>query len=348
MRMTTLGGTGIRVSRYCLGTMMFDRCGDPGEPARIIDAALDAGINFIDTADAYGRGAVERVVGHALKGRRDNVVLATKVYFAMGDDPNMSGASRRWITRAVEDSLRRLDTDYIDLYQVHRFDPWTDIDETLSVLSDLVRAGKVRAIGTSTFPAEQIVESQWVAERRGHVRFRCEQPSYSILVRGVEAAVLPTCARYGMAAIVWSPLAGGFLTGKYRKHQPMDLHAGRPASYPQRFDPALPANARKLEIIEDLITLAKEIGCSLTHLAMAFVTAHPTVTSAIIGPRTTAQLTDLLNGADLRLDDDVLDRIDELVPPGTTINRADAGSQLPQPLLDLALRRRTPMDRSAR
>jgi len=340
MRMATLGGTGIQVSRYCLGTMMFDRCDDPGDPDRIVGAALDAGINFIDTADAYGHGAVEEMVGRALRGRRDRVVLATKVYFAMGDDPNMSGGSRRWITRAVEDSLRRLGTDHLDLYQVHRPDPRTDIDETLSVLSDLVRAGKVRAIGTSTFPAERIVEAQWAAERRGHVRFRCEQPAYSILVRGAEAAVLPTCRRYGMAAIVWSPLAGGFLTGKYRLGRPVDLRAGRPARYPKRFDPALPANARKLEVVEELAGLAAEVGCSLPHLALAFTMAHPAVTSAIIGPRTPAQLADLLDGADLRLDDDVLDHIDDLVPPGTTINPADAGSQLPPALADPAERRR--------
>jgi aryl-alcohol dehydrogenase-like predicted oxidoreductase len=346
MHKTTLGRTGIKVSRYCLGTMNFSRCA-PGDPARIVDAALDAGINFIDTADAYGRGEVERMVGQAIEGRRDRVVLATKVFFAMGDDPNMSGGSRRWITRAVEDSLRRLNTDYIDLYQLHRPDPATDIDETLAVLSDLVRAGKVRAIGTSTFPAEQIVEAHWAAERGGHIRFRCEQPSYSILVRGPEAAVLPTCRRYGMGAIVWSPLAGGFLTGKYRKGRPMDPSSGRPASHPQRFDPSVSANARKLEIVDDLIDLADQVGCSLTHLAMAFVMAHPAVTSAIIGPRTLAQLTDLLDGAGQRLDDDVLDQIDQIVRPGTTVNRADAGSQLPPPLVDPDLRRHPHACRSA-
>ncbi|MCP2342283.1 aldo/keto reductase [Actinomadura rupiterrae] len=339
MRMTTLGGTGIKVSRYCLGTMNFDRCEDPGDPSRLVDAALDAGINFVDTADAYGRGEVERLVGRALKGRRDDVVLATKVFFPMGEDPNMAGGSRRWITRAVEDSLRRLDTDYIDLYQLHRPDPATDIDETLSVLSDLVRAGKVRAIGTSTFPAEQIVEAQWVSERRNHVRFRCEQMSYSMLVRGPETSVLPTCRRYGVGAIAWSPLAGGFLTGRYRKQQPMDLGTGRAARYPQRFDPSPPGNARKLEAVEELLVLAEQAGCSLTHLAMAFVLAHPAITSAIIGPRTPAQLADLLDGADLRLDDDVLDRIDQIIEPGTTLNRADAGSQLPPSLTDASLRR---------
>jgi len=345
MRMTTLGGTGIKISRYCLGTMMFDRCADP---ARMLDLALDAGLNFVDTADAYGQGAVEEILGRALTGRRDRIVLASKVFFPMGNDPNQSGGSRRWITRAVEDSLRRLGTDYLDLYQLHRFDPDTDLDETLSVLSDLVRAGKVRAIGTSTFPAEQIVEAQWTAERRGHIRFRCEQPAYSILVRGAETSVLPTCRRYGMATLGWSPLAGGFLSGKYRAGQPIDLHTGRPASYPHRFDPAIPANARKLEIVETLTTLATEGGWSLPHLAMAFTMAHPALTAAIIGPRTPAQLADLLAGADLALDDAVLDRIDKIVPPGVTVNALDANSQTPHTLHDPASRRRPPKDRSAR
>jgi aryl-alcohol dehydrogenase-like predicted oxidoreductase len=349
MRMTTLGGTGIKVSRYCLGTMMLGSRGnlDHDESARIIHAALDAGINFVDTADAYGAGESEELVGKAIGRRRDSVVLATKVYFPMGEDPNMSGGSRRWITRAVEDSLRRLGTDYIDLYQLHRPDPDTDIDETLSVLSDLVRAGKVRAVGSSTFAAEQIVEAQWTAERRGHVRLRCEQLSYSLLTRGAEAAILPTCARYGMGAIVWSPLAGGFLTGKYRRNQPLDLGSGRAADHPQRFDPALPANARKLDAVEELITVAAHAGCSLSHLALAFVTTHPAVTAAIIGPRTLTQLTDLLAGADRDLDDDTLDRIDSVVPPGTTLNPADAGSHLPLALTVPELRRRPRGARSA-
>ena len=345
MQLRTLGGTGIKVTPMCLGAMMFGRWGnqDHDEAVRIIHAALDAGINFIDTADVYSRGESEEIVGKALKGRRDDVVLATKVHGTMGDDPNMGGNSRRWIAREVESSLRRLQTDYIDLYQIHRPDPGTDIEETLGVLSDLVRAGKVRAVGSSTFPAEQIVEAQWVAERRGLVRFRCEQPPYSIMARGVEASVLPTCARYGMGVITWSPLGGGWLSGKYQKGREIDMTSGRARLLPQRFDPTLPGNVRKLEVVEKLVDLAAETGVALTHLALAFVLAHPAVTAAIIGPRTTE---DLLAGAAVRLDDSTLDRIDELVPPGTNLNTVDAGWTSPS-LADAALRRRPLGERSA-
>ena len=348
MRMRTLGGTGIKVSPYCLGAMMFGAWGnsDHDDSVRIIHAALDGGINFIDTADVYSQGESEEIVGKALRGRRDQVVLATKAHGSMGEDPNASGNSRRWIVREVDNSLRRLQTDYIDLYQMHRPDPSTDIDETLSALSDLIHAGKVRAIGSSTFPAEQIVEAQWTAERRGHERFRCEQPPYSILARGIETAVLPTCARYGMGVIAWSPLAGGWLTGKYRQVSDIDMTSGRASRIPQRFDPSLPGNARKLEIVEELIKIAADAGTSLTHLAVAFVISHPAVTSAIIGPRTMDQLTDLLEGADVTLDDAILDRIDQIVPPGVTLNAADAGWQ-PPALTDPRLRRRPPSDRSA-
>ena len=245
MRMRTLGGTGIKVSPYCLGAMMFGAWGNPDheESIRIIHAALDGGINFIDTADVYSAGESEEIVGQALLGRRDDVVLATKAHSPMGEDPNMRGNSRRWIVREVENSLRRLQTDYIDLYQMHRPDPDTDIDETLSALSDLVHSGKVRAIGSSTFPAEQIVEAQWVAQARGRERFRCEQPPYSIFVRGIEASVLPTCQKYGMGVIAWSPLAGGWLTGRIRKDTGVDMTTGRARRLPQRFDPSLPGNA---------------------------------------------------------------------------------------------------------
>ena len=347
MRMRTLGGTGIKVSPYCLGAMMFGAWGnrDHEDSIRIIHAALDAGLNFIDTADVYSAGESEEIVGKALKGRRDDVVLATKAHSPMGEDPNMRGNSRRWIVREAENSLRRLQTEYIDLYQMHRPDPETDIDETLSALSDLVRSGKVRAIGSSTFPAEQIVEAQWVADRRGHERFRCEQPPYSILVRGIEAAVLPACQKYGMGVIVWSPLAGGWLTGRFRKDTDVDMTRGRAQRIPLRFDPKLPANQAKLAAVEELIKVAADAGCSLIHLALAFVTAHPGVTSAIIGPRTMDQLTDLLAGASVTLDDGVLDRIDQIVPPGTTLNPADAGWQ-PPALTDSAARRRPPATRA--
>ncbi len=348
MRLRTLGGTGIKVSPYCLGAMMFGAWGnaDHADCVRVIHAALDAGINFIDTADVYSAGESEEIVGEALAGRRDEVVLATKAHSPMGADPNMAGNSRRWLVRAVENSLRRLRTDYIDLYQIHRPDPSTDIDETLSALSDLVRAGKVRAIGSSTFPPEQIVEAQWVAERRGHVRFRCEQPPYSILVRGVEMSVLPACARYGMGAIVWSPLAGGWLAGRYRTAADVDMTKGRASRLPQRFDPSLPANQAKRAAVEELIKVADDLGCSLTHLALAFVLAHPAVTAAIIGPRTMDHLTGLLGAAKLALDDEVLDRIDMIVPPGTNLNRADGGYEPPS-VIDPAQRRRPLSDRTA-
>jgi aryl-alcohol dehydrogenase (NADP+) len=326
MDRTTLGTTGISVSRYCLGAMMFGAWGnrDHDDCVRIIHAGLDAGINFIDTADVYAAGESEEIVGKAIKGRRDDVVLATKFVAPMDDDPNHRGSSRRWIMHEVENSLRRLGTDHLDLYQAHRPDPTTDVDDTLGALSDLVQQGKVRVIGSSTFPAEQIVEAQWVAERRGRERFRCEQPPYSIFVRGIETSVLPTCQRYGMGVIPWSPLAGGWLTGKYRRDSPAPT-TGRASRTPDRFDYEKAENQRKLDLVEALVALADEAGLSLTHLAMAFVLEHPGVTSAIIGPRTMEQLTDVLAGAGTRLDDAVLDRIDALVPPGTNVNAADTG-----------------------
>jgi aryl-alcohol dehydrogenase (NADP+) len=328
--------------------MMFGQWGNPDhdDSIRIIHAALDGGINFVDTADVYAQGESEEIVGKALKGRRDDVVLATKFHGPMGDDPNTRGQSRRWIMRAVEDSLRRLQTDHIDLYQVHRPNPETDIDETLGALSDLVHSGKVRAIGSSTFPAEEIVEAQWVAEKRGRERFHTEQPPYSILTRGIERSVLPTCKRYGMGTLVWSPLGGGWLSGKYRKGQDLDMGSGRAARMPERFDPAKPGNARKLDAIEDLMSLADQNGAKLTHLAVAFAIAHPGVTSAIVGPRTMEQLTDLLDGVDLTLDDEVLDRIDEIVQPGTNLNAEDDG-WTPPALADTAARRRPAHERGA-
>ncbi|MEA2395149.1 MAG: hypothetical protein QOJ82_3040, partial [Solirubrobacteraceae bacterium] len=304
---------------------------------RIIHAALDAGINFVDTADVYSRGESEEIVGKALKGRRDDVILATKVHGRMGDDPNQFGNSRRWITTEVDNSLRRLRTDWIDLYQIHRPESDTDVDETLGALTDLVRAGKIRYFGSSTFPADQIVEAQWVAERRTRERFVCEQPPYSILVRGVEADVLPVCQRYGMGVITWSPLAGGWLTGRYRadREVPTSHRADR---IPQRYDMSLPGNQRKLEAAEALARLAEDAGISLVDMAIAFVLEHPAVTSAIIGPRTMEQLESQLGAADLSLPTDVLDRIDEIVPPGTTLNPTDAGWQ--NPALAPAARRR--------
>jgi aryl-alcohol dehydrogenase-like predicted oxidoreductase len=329
MRYRTLGSTGIEVSTYCLGAMMLGEWGNPDheDGVRIVHAALDAGINFIDTADVYSAGESEEIVGKALKGRRDDVVLATKVHGGMGEGKNRSGNSRRWIRYEVEQSLRRLGTDRIDLYQIHRPDPKTDVEETLSVLTDLIREGKVRAIGCSTFPAELIVEAHWAAERRGLERFRCEQPPYSLFARGIESGVLPVAERYGMGVIAWSPLAGGWLTGKYRRGKEIDMSSGRATRLPERFDPSLPENQRKLDIVDKLDAVATEAGVPLRHLALAFVTAHPAVTSAIIGPRTMDQLQDLLGGQEVVLDDATLDRLDEIVPPGVTINPADAGWQ---------------------
>jgi aryl-alcohol dehydrogenase-like predicted oxidoreductase len=341
MEHRTLGRTGIKVSPLCLGAMMFGAWGntDHDESIAIIHRALDAGINFVDTADVYSRGESEEIVGKALEGRRDEVVLATKVHGKMGDDPNARGNSRRWIAAEVEHSLRRLRTDYIDLYQIHRPSPDTDIDETLGALSDLVRAGKVRAIGSSTFPAHEIVEAQWVAERRGRERFMCEQPPYSLLARGVERDVLGVCERYGMGVIPWSPLGGGWLTGRYRKGRELP-RSTRAERTPQRFDMSLPGNQVKLEATEQLALLAEEAGLSLIELALRFVTGHRAVTSAIVGPRTMEQLEDQLTALEApTLPDDVLDRIDEIVPAGTTLHAGDAGYTPPE-LSDPALRRR--------
>ncbi|GAA4048119.1 aldo/keto reductase [Nonomuraea soli] len=346
MRYRVLGGTGIEVSVHCLGAMMFGSIGNPDhdDSIRIIHAALDAGINFVDTADMYSSGESEEIVGKALQGRRDDVVLATKVHFPMGEGPNRRGNSRRWIVREVEDSLRRLQTDWIDLYQIHRPDHTTDIEETLSALTDLVRDGKIRAFGCSTFPAEDIVEAYHVATQRGLMRFRTEQPPYSILARGIEADVLPTCRRLGMGVLTWSPLASGFLTGKIRKGVTADSH--RAQLMAQRFDPSLPVNQAKYEAVEKLAALADEIGCTLPELAVAFAAAHPGVTSVITGPRTMEQLEGLLKGAALELDDAVLDRIDEIAPPGSNTYPPD-GVWKPRPLVEPALRRRPAGERAA-
>jgi aryl-alcohol dehydrogenase-like predicted oxidoreductase len=339
MNYRTLGRTGVKVSPLCLGAMMFGAWGNPDhdESVKIIHAALDAGINFVDTADVYSAGESEEIVGQALAGRRDDVVLATKVHGVMGQDPNMTGNSRRWIVRECEASLRRLGTDYIDLYQIHRPDPGCDIDETLSALSDLVHSGKVRYVGSSTFPASEIVEAQWTAERRGRERFVCEQPPYSILVRGIEADVLPTCDRYGMGVIPWSPLAGGWLSGKWRTGT--DPTSRRASRVPGRYDLTQPENQRKLEAAEALANLADKAGISLVHLAVAWVINHPVVTAAIIGPRTMEQLTTQLDAVDVTLDAATLDAIDEIVPPGTNFTWADAG-YTPPGVADPSQRRR--------
>lgn len=325
MEYRKLGRTGVSVSPLCLGTMMFGPWGnaDRTDSIRIIHRALDAGINFVDTADVYSEGESERIVGEALKGRRDDVVLATKFFMPMGGDPNHGGGSRKWILQEVEASLRRLGTDYIDLYQVHRPSPDTDVDETLGALSDLVHQGKIRYLGSSSYSASQIVEAQWTARDRHLQRFVTEQPPYSILVRGIEEDILPTIARHGMGSLTYSPLSGGWLSGRWRKGEDASPTSPARRRLADRFDLSLEANQRKLDVVEKLVELADDAGLTLIELAIAFVIRHPAVTAAIIGPRTMEQLESQLPAADVRLSDDVLDRIDALVPPGVTINPAD-------------------------
>ena len=343
-----LGHTGMQVSPLCLGAMMFGAWGERDHDAsiKIIHRALDAGINFIDTADVYSLGESEEIIGKALAdGRRDDVIVATKFHGPMdvaagesGGDPNRRGNSRRWIIREVENSLRRLQTDWIDLYQVHRPEPGTEVEETLSALTDLQRQGKIRAFGSSTFPAHEIVEAQWVAERRGLGRFVTEQPPYSILARGIEADVLPVAEAYRMGVIPWSPLAGGWLTGRYRKGQDVP-QSSRASRVRGRYDLEKPGNQAKLEAVEELALLAEDAGLSLIHLALAFTLIHPAVTSPIIGPRTMEQLETQLGAVDVTLSNDILDRIDKIVPPGVTLNRDDAG-YVPLALRNPLLRRR--------
>ncbi len=340
MEIRPLGRTGVQVSALCLGAMMFGEWGtkDHEESIRIIHRALDAGVNFIDTADVYSHGESEEIVGKAIAGRRGDIVLATKFHNPMGEDPNRRGNGRRWIVAAVDDSLRRLGTDWIDVYQVHRYDPAVDLEVTLGALSDLVRAGKIRYFGHSTWPVSAIVEAQWTAERRASERPWTEQPTYSILTRGIERDVLPTLARYGYGVLSYSPLAGGWLSGRYRK----DSHAGPFSLNRQRlvnrFDLSLPENQRKLEAADALAQLAEEAGLSLIELAIAFVLRHPAITSAIIGPRTMDHLESQLGATEVHLGDDVLDAIDRIVAPGVTTNPADDG-WVP-PALDPAARRR--------
>lgn len=327
----TLGRTGIQVSPYGLGALMLATAmgNAPEDSARIIHKALDAGVNLIDTADTYGDS--EDVVGKALKGRREDVVLATKFGRPTGLGPNRQGASRRWIITAVDNSLRRLQTDYVDLYQLHRPDPGTDIQETLSALTDLIRSGKIRAIGASETPASDIVEAQWIAERRGLERFSTEQPAYSLLNRGIEREILPSIQRFGMGTLVWGPLGQGLLTGRVRKNQDNDL---RRAGLARHLN-----DERRLDVVEHLVTLAEEAGLAMTHLAMAFTIVHPGVTSALLGARTMGHLDDLLAGLDVTLTDDVLDRIDEIIPPGTDVGTLDQAYQ-PPALENPSLRRR--------
>jgi aryl-alcohol dehydrogenase-like predicted oxidoreductase len=337
MEYRTLGTTGVKVSTHCLGAMMFGAWGnrDHDDCVGIIRAALDAGVNFVDTADIYSRGESEEIVGRALRGRRDEVVLATKAHNKMGPGINDQGNSRLWIMRAVEASLRRLATDYIDLYQMHRPDPATDIGETLAALDDLVHQGKIRYAGSSTFPSWQVVEAHCVSERRNLTRFVCEQPPYSIFVRAAERDLFAVSQRYGMGVIVWSPLAGGWLTGRYlhdrgAADEKRERVRVRGEAVVRRFDLSRPSNQRKLELLENLAAVADKAAMPLAHMAVAFTLAHPAVTSAIIGPRTMEQLQDLIGGADARLDDATLDAIDEVMPPGSYVDDSDLGYTPPE------------------
>jgi len=333
-----LGRTGVRVSPFCLGAMMFGAWGaDLDESRRIVDVALDAGINMIDTADVYSRGESEEILGEVLGKRRDDIVLATKFHSRMGPGPNQRGNSASWLIRACEDSLRRLKTDYIDVYQIHRPDPDTALEETLTALGRLVDQGKVRYIGTSTFPASTLVEAQWLSEARHLPRVVTEQPPYSLLSRGVEVDVLSTCRRYGVGVLVWGPLSGGWLSGQWRADG-RELHSSRLERVPSRYDITLPHNQRKLEAVEELAKLAESAGLSLLHMALAFVLRNPAVTAAIVGPRTVGHLTGQLGALDVTLTDDVLDRIDEIVTPGTNFSWGDVWA--PPMIEEPALRRR--------
>ncbi|MGY5128278.1 aldo/keto reductase [Streptomyces nigrescens] len=339
MQYRTLGRTGVQVSSLALGAMNFGGIGrtTQGEATAIVDAALEGGINVIDTADMYSGGASEEMVGKAIAGRRDDIVLATKASMPMGDERNHQGSSRRWLVTALDNSLRRLGVDHVDLYQIHRWDPSTSDEETLSALTDLQRAGKIRYFGSSTFPAYRIVQAQWAAREYHLSRYVTEQPSYSILQRGIETHVLPVTAQYGLGVLVWSPLASGWLSGAIREGQ--EIATSRSTFMPQRFDTSIPSNRARLDAVEQLAKVADEAGLTMIQLALGFVTAHPAVTSALIGPRTLDHLRSQLAASDTVLSADVLDAIDAIVAPGTDL-AAHEKFDTPPALLDPSLRRR--------
>ncbi|MEV6989080.1 aldo/keto reductase [Streptomyces sp. NPDC093228] len=339
MQYRTLGRTGVQVSSLALGAMNFGAIGrtTQDEATAIVDAALEGGINLIDTADMYGRGESEEMVGKAIAGRRDDIVLATKAGMPMSDERNHRGASRRWLVAELDSSLRRLGVDHVDLYQIHRWDPTTGDEETLSALTDLQRAGKIRYFGSSTFPAHRIVEAQWAAREHRLGRYVTEQPSYSILQRGVETHVLPVTEQHGLGVLAWSPLASGWLTGAIREGR--DITTSRSTFMPERFDTSLPSNRARLDAVERLAAIADEAGLTMIQLALGFVTAHPAVTCALVGPRTLDHLHTQLAAADTVLDADVLDAIDAVVAPGTDL-AAHEKYDTPPALLDPSLRRR--------
>jgi aryl-alcohol dehydrogenase-like predicted oxidoreductase len=339
MQYRTLGRTGVRISSLALGAMNFGRIGrtTQDEATAIVDAALEAGINVIDTADRYSDGESEEMIGRAIAGRREDIVLATKATMPMSDEPNHQGSSRRWLVTELDASLRRLGVDHVDLYQIHRWDPTTSDEETLSALTDLQRAGKIRYFGSSTFPAYRIVQAQWAAREHHLGRYVTEQPSYSILQRGIETHVLPVTQEYGLGVLAWSPLASGWLSGAVREGR--DVATNRSAMMPERFDTALPANRARLDAVEQLAKVADDAGLTLIQLALGFVTAHPAVTSALIGPRTLDHLRSQLAAADTALSADVLDAIDAIVAPGVDL-AAHEKFDTPPALLDPSLRRR--------
>ncbi|MDG4773067.1 aldo/keto reductase [Solwaraspora sp. WMMD792] len=339
MQYRTLGRTGVQASTLALGAMNFGAIGDTSqdEATAIVDAALDAGINLIDTADWYSQGQSEEMIGKAVAGRRDDIVLATKANMPMSDERNHQGSSRRWLVTALDDSLRRLGVDHVDLYQIHRWDPATSDEETLSALTDLQRAGKIRYFGSSTFPAYRIVQAQWAARENRTSRYVTEQPAYSILQRGIEAHVLPVTQQYGMGVLAWSPLASGWLSGAIRADR--EISTSRSGKMPQRYDLDIPTNRAKLDAVEQLATVADAAGLTMIQLALGFVTAHPGVTSAIIGPRTIDHLRSQLAAADTVLTADVLDAVDAIVAPGVDLAPHEK-HDTPPALLDPALRRR--------
>ncbi|WP_280426493.1 aldo/keto reductase [Nocardia carnea] len=339
MQYRSLGRTGVQVSTLSLGAMNFGSLGKTtqDEVTAMVDIALDGGVNLVDTADMYSQGESERMVGRAIAGRRDDIVLATKATMPMGDERNHRGSSRRWLLTAVDDSLRRLNVDHIDLYQMHRWDPDTGDDETLSALTDLQRAGKIRYFGSSTFPAYRIVQAQWAARENHLSRYVTEQPAYSILQRGIEAHMLPVAEQYGLGVLAWSPLASGWLSGAIRADR--EISTSRSVMLPDRFDTAIPVNRAKLDAVEKLAVVAEGAGLSMIQLALGFVTAHPAVTSALIGPRTMDHLHAQLAAADTVLSAEVLDAIDTIVAPGVDLAPGEK-FDTPPALLDPALRRR--------
>ena len=339
MQYRTLGRTGVQVSSLVLGTMNFGALGrtTQDDVTGIVDAALEAGINLIDTADRYSLGESEELVGKAIAGRRDDIVLATKVYSPMSEEPNHQGTSRRWIVTELDNSLRRLGVDYVDLYQIHRWDPKTSDEETLSALTDLQRAGKIRYFGSSTYPAYRVVQAQWASRENKLGRFVTEQPSYSILQRGIERDVLPVTEEYGLGVLAWSPLASGWLSGAIREGK--ELTTSRSQSLPQRFDVSIPSNRARMDAVEKLAVVADEAGLTMIQLALGFVTAHPAVTSAIIGPRTLDHLQSQLAAAETVLSADILDAIDQIVAPGTDL-APEEKFDTPPALMDASLRRR--------